>query len=82
MAEAAQTCVTVHNLNLFPNYDVSKHGEEGEDSGHCRFSVNDEEGDMIYFETIREVVHSRASFICMGDDDDFMASVDEFLVRN
>jgi hypothetical protein len=35
---------------------------------------------MIYFETIGEISDSSTAFVRMGDDDDFVATVDEILL--
>ena len=32
---------------------------------------------MIHLETIRKISNTRSAFIRMGDDDDFMAAIDE-----
>ena len=79
MAETAQAGVSVHNLNLFPDDNVSEHGKEGKDRGHGRLSVYNEEGHMVDLEAIGEIPHSGSSFVCMGNYDDFVATIDEFL---
>jgi len=68
----------MHNFNLFPNDDVSEDGEEREDGGHSRLSVYNKKGDVVNLEPISEIADASAAFVCMGDDDDFMAAVDEF----
>ena len=77
MAEAAQTGVTVDNLNLLPDDDVPYDREEGEDCRHRSLTVDDQEGHMINLEAIGEIVHSCPAFIGMGDDNDFVASINE-----
>lgn len=79
VAEAAQTGVTVHDLNLLPNDYVPEYWEEGEHRGEGAFAVYDEEGHVVHFEPICEVSHSSAAFVCMCDDDDFVAPIYEFL---
>lgn len=71
--------MTVDNLNLFANDDVAEYGEEREERRHRGLAVYDEEGDMVDFEAICEVAYSGAAFVGVGDDDDFVAAVDEFL---
>lgn len=75
MAKAAQTLMSMHNFNLFAYYDVTKDREEGEDRGHSRFAVNDEEGDMVDFESIGEISNSGSALVGMSDNNDFMASI-------
>lgn len=53
MAKAAQASVTMNNLNLFSDYNISKDWKKGEDGWKSGFSVDDEERYMIDFETIR-----------------------------
>lgn len=79
MTEIAQTCMPMNNLDLFSNDDVSEYWEEREDRWHCRLSIDDEERDMVDFESIGEVAYSSTTRVCMSDDDDFVTTVDEFL---
>jgi hypothetical protein len=65
---------------LFSDYDVPEDGEEGKDRRHGRLSVDDEERNMVNLEPIGEIMHSSSSLICMRDDDDFVSSVNEFLI--
>jgi hypothetical protein len=78
MAETAQACMSMHDFNLLSNDNVSEDGEEGEDSWEGGGAVDDEEGDVVDLEAIREVSHSRSPLVCMRDDDDLVAPVDEF----
>ena len=39
-------------LDPFANDDITENGEEGKDCWHSRFTINNEERDMIDFETI------------------------------
>lgn len=79
LAETAQTRMAVDNLDLLADDDVAEYREEGEDSRHRRFAVNDEERDVVDLQSIGEVAHPGSSLVRMGDDDDFMAAVDELL---
>ena len=67
--------MSVDNLNLFSNKNVSEDWEKGEDCWHGRFSIDDQEWYMIDFETIGEIVHSCASLVCMSDDNDLVAAI-------
>lgn len=78
MAKTAQTRVPVHNLNLLSDDNITKDRKEREDGGHGRFAVDDEKGDVIDFQTVGEIADSGAAFVGMGDNDDFVAKVDEF----
>jgi hypothetical protein len=80
-AHVAETGMAVHDFNLLPDDDVAEDGEEGKHGGEGRLPIDDEEGHMIDFDAIGQVPYSVPAFVCMGDDDDFMASVDEFLLR-
>jgi len=77
MTETAKTAMTVNNLNLLPKNNISEHGKEGEDGWHGRFAVNNQEWNMIHLKAICEIVNSCAAFVGMGNNDDFMAAVDQ-----
>ena len=79
VAETTQTLVAMHNLNLLANYNVAKHGEEGEHRRHGRLAVDYEEGDVVDLEAIGKVTHAGAAFVGMGDYDDLVAAVYKFL---
>ena len=78
MAKAAQACVTVHNFNLFSDYDVSKNWKKGEDGWKSGFSIDDEERYMIHFEPIGQISDTSSSLVGMCDDDHLVAAIDEF----
>ena len=79
MAETAQAGMTMHNFDALSNHDVAEDGEEGEHRGHGRFAVDNEEGHMVDLEAIGQVADTGSTFVCVGDDDDFVASVYQFL---
>lgn len=68
----------MYNLYLFPNNNVSKYREEREDSWKGRSSIDDKKRHMVDLESIREVPHPGPTFVCVGDDDNLVASVDKF----
>lgn len=70
--------MAMHDLNFFPQNNISEYGEEGEDGGEGGFAVDDEKGDMVDFETVGQVAHAGSAGVGVGDDDDFVAAVDEF----
>ena len=77
MAKTTDAPVAMNNLNLFSNDDIPEDGEEGEDGWKGRGTIDDEEWDVIDLESIRKIAHAGPSFVCVGDDDDFVASIDE-----
>lgn len=77
MAEAAQTGMAMHNINLLPNHDVAEDGEERENGRKCRGPVDDQKGDVVDLESIREISHAGAAFVRVRDDDDLVPSVNE-----
>lgn len=80
VAQVTETGMAVHNLDLLADDNVPENGEEGEDGRECSFTVDDPEGDVVDFESVGEVTDSFASFERVGDDNDLVATVDEFLV--
>lgn len=77
MAETAQAPMAVYDFNLLSKDDVAKDWERGEDGGEGRFAVDDEEWNVVDFEAVCEVSNARSAFVCVRDDDDFVASVYE-----
>lgn len=77
MAEAAQTGMTMDDLNLLSDENVAKDWKAREDRWHSRLAVDDQKRDMVDLEPIGEVVDSGPTMVCMGNDDDFMASIDQ-----
>lgn len=79
MAETTQAGMPVDDLDLFANDDIAENRKEGEDGRHGRFAVNNEERDMVNLESIGKVPDPGASFVRMGNDNDFVAAVNKFL---
>lgn len=69
--------MAMHNLYLLPYDNVPEYWEEGEDGWEGRLSIDDKEGYMVDLEAIREVPHTGSAFVCMGNNDDFMAAINE-----
>lgn len=80
--EATQTGMAMNYVNLLSDDDIAEYGEEREDGRKCRFAVDDEEWNMVDLQSISEISDSGASFVCMGNNNDFMSSIDEFLRSN
>lgn len=79
MAKTTETGMTMNNLDLLPNDDVSKDRKEGKDGGEGGLAVDDKERDMVDLEAVGEVADSSAAFVCVGDDDHLMSPINEFL---
>lgn len=77
MAQTTQTGVSMDDLDLFSYDNVSKDREKRKHSRHRGFSMNNKERHMVNFESICQVSNTLSTFICMRDDDDFMAPVYE-----
>lgn len=77
VAKRAEAAMAMDDFNLLADADVAQYGEEGEDGGEGRRAVDDEEGHVVDFEAVVEVANALAIVVVMGDDDDFVASVDE-----
>lgn len=84
MAQVAERCVAMDDLNLFPDEDVPKNWKGREHCGKGRRSIYDPVGDVINLETVGQVSHSSSTrvwrAIGMGNDDYPMASIDQFLI--
>jgi hypothetical protein len=81
MAQTAKTSMAVYNFDSFAYDDVAEDGEEGEDGGERSLAVDDEEGNVVDFEAVGEVSHTCPASICVCNDDNFVAAIDEFLSR-
>jgi len=79
VAETAQALVSMNDLDLLSNHDVSKDREKGEHCGHCRLPVYDQERHMVDFKPIGEVPDACAAFIGMSYDNNFVSSIDKLL---
>lgn len=79
MAETTQAGMPVDNLDLLANDNVPENGEEGENRRHSGLAVYNEERDVVDLESIGKVADPGASFVGMGNDDHFVASVNKFL---
>lgn len=77
MTQAAQTSMAMHNLNPFSDDNIPEHREEREDGRKGGLAVDDEEGDMIDFETVCEVAHTCATLVRVCNDNDFVSAIDE-----
>ena len=79
VTEAAEAAMTMNDLNLFADDDIPEYGKEGEDGGHGRITVDDEEWDMIDLKSIGKISYSLAALVRMSDDYDLVTAIYEFL---
>lgn len=79
MAEATETGVAMHNLNLLTDDNIAEDRKEGKDSREGGLAVDDEERDMVDLESVGQVADSRPAFVCMGDDYHLVSAINEFL---
>jgi hypothetical protein len=80
MAEAAETGMPVHNLDLFADDDVSEDREEGEDGREGGLAVYHQKWHMVDLEAVGEVAHAGPAFVGVGYDDDLVSAVYELLL--
>ena len=67
----------MYNFNLFPNDNIAKDREEREDRGKCRFSIDNQEWNVVDLETVGQIMHSRTPFVRMRDDHNLVSSIDQ-----
>lgn len=77
--EAAKTLMAMNDLDLFSNYNISENREEGEDGWKGGLAVDDKERNVVDLESIRKISDTCSTFVCMSDDDDFVATINQFL---
>lgn len=77
MTQRAQTRMPMHNLNLLADANIAKDGEEGEHGRKRRVAVDDEEGHVVDLEPVGQIADALAVVVGVGDDDDFVAAVDQ-----
>ena len=78
MAKTAQTGVTVDDVDLLADHDVSEYGEEGEDGREGGGAVDDGEGDMVDLDAVRKISDPFPVGVRMRYDDDLVAPIDQF----
>ena len=74
--------MAMDNIDLLSDDDIAEYWEKGEDGRKCRFAVDDKEGNVVDLQSIREITHTGTALISMGNDDDFVTTIDEFLRSN
>ena len=78
VAKTTQAGVSMNNLNLLPNDNVSENRKEGKYSGHSRLSIYDKKWNMVDFEAICQIPYSGPTSVGMCYNDNFVTSIDEF----
>ena len=76
--------MAVHDLDAFADEDLAQDGEGGEDGGEGGLAVHDPVREVVDLDAVGEVADAGAAGVIgcaigVGDDDDFVATVDEFL---
>lgn len=79
MAKAAKTGVSMDNLDALADDNVAEDGEKGEDGGKGGLAIDDPEGNVVDLKSIGQVSHAFSAGVGVGDDNDFVPTVDEFL---
>jgi hypothetical protein len=69
----------VDDLDALTYHDVSEDGKEGENGRKCRLAVDNEEGDVVDLEAVRKISHTGSTGVGMGDNNDLVAAINEFL---
>lgn len=67
--------MSMDDLDLLPNDNVAEDWEEREHCWEGRVSVDDQEGDMIDFEAVCQVMNAGSTFGGMSDDNHFVTSI-------
>lgn len=81
VAQIAERGVAVHNLDLLTNENLAQQWKRAEDGRESGRAVNHPMREMVDLDTVRQIAYATAARIVVGmcDDDDIMATVDEFL---
>lgn len=69
--------MAVNDVDLLTDDDVAEYWKEGEDGGKACRAVDDEEGHVVDLEPIGEVANAFPVVVCMSNDDNLVASIDE-----
>ena len=77
MAKTTQACMTMNNLDLLSQDDVTKYREKGEYGGHCTLAIYDQKRNIIDFQAVRQVSYPSTVIVGMSDNDHLVASINE-----
>ena len=67
----------MHDFNPLSQNNVPEYGKKGKDSRESRLPIDDKERHMVDLETIGKIADASTTLVCMGDDDDLVAAIDE-----
>ncbi len=67
----------MNDFNLLSQDNIPEYWEEGKDGRKSSLSIDDKKRYMVDLETVREITDTSSPFISMGNDDDFVAAIDE-----
>ena len=79
MTQTAETGMTMNYLDLLSDHYIAEDWKERKDCRKGCLSIDDQEGHMIDFQAICQVANTCSSFVCVSNDNDFVAAVDQFL---
>ena len=82
MAQVTERCMTMYDLYLLANKDLSQDRERAEYSRESGASIHDPVRQMVDLDTVRKVpdTGTRWRVVRMGDDNDTVATVNQFLI--
>lgn len=66
------------DLNSLSHHNVPVHWKEREHRWERRLTIDDEERNVVDFETIGEVVDARTALVRVSNNNDFVSSIYEF----
>lgn len=69
----------MNDFDLLTDDDVPEMWEEGEDGRERCLSIHSPKGHIVDLEAIGEVSDPSASRVLVGDDDNFVSTINEFL---
>jgi hypothetical protein len=67
------------NIDLLSDNNITEDWKERKDGGKCRFSVDNEERNMIDFQPVCKISNTGAAFICVGYYNTFVAPINQLL---
>ncbi|KAK5001218.1 hypothetical protein LTR28_012879, partial [Elasticomyces elasticus] len=73
--------MAVNNLDALTNENVAEDRKEREDGREGCLAIDDHERHVVDFQAVGEVANARSAGVGMGDDDDLVATIDEFLAH-
>ena len=78
VAQTGQTRMAVNDIDSFPQHNVPENGKETKHGRKGGAAVDDQERHVVDFQSVGQVAHASPPLVGVGDDDYFVAAVDEF----